>query len=154
MSNKSTLDLGSVSSGTMRREDLIPSFLWEANRLRLSKGEREQVRKIEKRMKSEDYYESEDSDFDLDELFSILNAHTPDFCYFGSHPGDGADYGVWIDEEFYHSTPDDVLKIDASELRPKVKDCQESHILEVNDHGNMTLWRKSSSRWVECWSVV
>ena len=36
----------------MRKEDLIPSFLWEANRLRLTKDERKGVRMIQSRIKN------------------------------------------------------------------------------------------------------
>ena len=43
-----TLSIGSVSPGTMRTEYLIPSFLWEAQRLALTQDERKQVNAIRK----------------------------------------------------------------------------------------------------------
>src|SRR5215813_13965728 len=90
-------DPGSVSSGTMRAEDLIPIFVFELRRLDHEDGE---LRDIEERMLQPGYYESEDADYDLNEyLFDALNEHAPDHHYFGAHPSDGSDYGFWLCEE-------------------------------------------------------
>ena len=153
MSNKrrkpTTLPIGSISHGTMRPEDLIPTFLSEAESLRLSKAERATVREIAKRHNADDYdYDSEEAGYDLEELFDLLSNHVPDYCYFGSHPGDWADYGVWISEDIADS---DVARVnDPAELHA-VKD---NVALFVNDHGNMTLYRRADNRWIEVWSVV
>src|SRR5690349_17755964 len=94
-------DLGSVSSGTMREEDLIPAFIWTAKHLKLTKSERAEIRRIEKATETDGYYGSEDAGFDLNEtLFDILDNHALPYFYFGSHPGDGADYGYWLSEGF------------------------------------------------------
>ena len=152
----STLRLGSVSHGTMRPEDLIPPFLWECSRIRLSHAERDTVRGIARE------FHTFPDDFDIDavnaawreqmddaltSLFDILNAHCPDFCTFGAQEGDGSDYGVWVSWDALDDG--DVFK---GEREHAAK--SDRYTLEVNDHGNATLYRRAGNRWVECWSAV
>ena len=154
MKNKSIYaGIGSVSSGTMRKEDLIPSFLWEANRLRLTKDERKAVRKIQSRINRADsddlYWQDEVSDFDLEELFDILNAHSLPYFSFSAHEGDGADYGYWLSSSFDEDF--DGLKVfDTSEVPRGYT----GEVLHVSDHGNMTLYAYSRGRGREVWGVV
>ena len=109
---------GSVSSGTMRPEDLIPRLSQELDDLKdemlahysTSLAAFEQVsdakaraagidtllKEINGRKRSNPlYYTSEDVSWDVDELFTSLDEFSPDGCYFGGHPGDGCDYGFW-----------------------------------------------------------
>lgn len=153
----STLSLGSISHGTMREEDLIPDFIWECNRLRLSQSERATVRRIARVMHVDGYYDTESAADDCASLFDILDAHCPDYCTFGAHPGDGCDYGVWPSEDVLEGYCDNtVARIsDTSELSSVACGPGEyTHALHVNDHGNATLYRRAGNRWVECWSVV
>lgn len=95
-----TAEIGSVSSGTMRPEDLIPAFI---NTLEyLADGSTDLTLTITSRIEFADedencydYYASDVSGFDLAELFDALSGYAPDGCYFGANPGDGADYGFW-----------------------------------------------------------
>jgi hypothetical protein len=89
---------GSLISATMRPEDLIPTFLEEAYSLMQTDGEAKDLGAIRKRMKSPNYYDTEDATFDLEQLFDLLNEAAPEGFYFGSHPGDGSDYGFWEDD--------------------------------------------------------
>lgn len=96
----STAEIGSISSGTMRPEDLIPSFMCALEYL--ADGATDLTIAITSRIEFADqdencydYYASNASGFDLQELFDALNSYAPENCYFGSHPGDGADYGFW-----------------------------------------------------------
>lgn len=111
-----TIQTGSVSHGTMRSEDLIPCFLSVLDDCKQDYalsvrpgGELESCERIgkldsmmgdiERRAESEDYYESEDADYDLEWLFDTLGEFAPEGFYFGSHPGDGSDYGFWQSED-------------------------------------------------------
>jgi hypothetical protein len=90
--------LGSISHGTMRGEDLIPSFTHELRRLMGNTFEHgELVASVEENVKTvPNYWESEVCVFDLESLFDALNEYAPPWCYFGSHEGDGSDYGFWV----------------------------------------------------------
>jgi hypothetical protein len=108
-----TLALGSYSSGTMRPEDLIPAFISAAEDLRLTREDRrklEEIRREYDKVSSEDYdvdaVEAVEPDDLCTDLFDLLDCYTPDYCYFGAHPGDGADYGVWIVEDLLRDTRD------------------------------------------------
>ena len=107
---KQYANLGSISTGTMRNEDLIPDFLDTLETLaNLNKCKRHHkckrhltlIDEIENRIDTiPDYYNTEDADIDLNEdLFDALNEYAPPHAYFGSHPGDGSDYGFWIAED-------------------------------------------------------
>jgi hypothetical protein len=105
---------GTVISGTMRPEDLIPAFIdaidaakedlsfrgpvdnlvQDINRMDGVLGE------IERRMEGDsDYFESEEASWDLETLFDLLDELAPEGFRFGAHEGDGADYGYWEVEE-------------------------------------------------------
>lgn len=151
--------IGSVSSGTMREEDLIPEFLYELKRLARNAGicnrkvrnsHLATVREIEKRMESEDYFESEDASWDLNEsLFDALNCYAGPYFYFGSHPGNGSDYGFWLSDAFEEEF--DGLKVsDSSEIPPKYR----GEVLLVNDHDNTTLAVQTSRNLRVIWSIV
>lgn len=140
--------IGSVSTGTMRPEDLIPSFVWEARNLRLTKDERKTVSCIARESEADGYFESEESGFDLEELMSILDAHSLPYFYFGANEGDGADYGWWlgnIEDAF------DGLKVNDTSEVPRGFT---GEVLLVNDHGNMTLYSANRGRLHEVWGVV
>ena len=176
-----TLEIGSLSTGSLRVEDILPAMLDALGDLRLSRAERQQVTKITQKWETrpddiattpcpcpecsgvENNGDSAEwcLEYDLNEtLFDIANAHCPDYCYFGSHPGDGADFGVWPCEEVlepgpqggydglvYRSTrycngPDEPVPLEYT------------HFLAANDHGNATLYRRAGTRWIACWSIV
>jgi hypothetical protein len=46
-----------------------------------------------------EWWDSEDAYSLLQELFDILESYAPEGFYFGSHPGDGSDFGFWEMEE-------------------------------------------------------
>lgn len=158
--------LGSVSSGTLRPEDLIPCFVELLNELKeqesLSKSPNKDLYSslddvlgpMERRIELDGYYESEESNHDLDWLFGLLDAYAPPFSYFGAHVGDGCDYGFWLSEDSVMDAihDGDILKLDAGDEWPTELPAGCYYVLEVTDHGNMTLFDASNRR--EIWGVV
>jgi len=86
---------GSVVSGTLRPEDLIPALMDE---LEVVAGDDPDARalldEIEEAQEDDDYWDDE-PDEDVGRLIDALNEHAPEGAYFGTHPGDGADFGWW-----------------------------------------------------------
>lgn len=111
-------DLGSVSSATMRSEDLIPAFQSMLEELAAASGDTSDLRFCEEinehydaaENASEDYYSTEEADYDLEELFDRLGEYAPPGTFFGGHPGDPADYGFWIYENLEREWDD--LKVE------------------------------------------
>jgi hypothetical protein len=86
------LGLGTVIHHTMREEDLIPAFLDALETVAPFKA-------AEMRQDYADEIAQADPEFCWETLVDELNRHVPPYTYFGSNPGDGSDYGVWVDEE-------------------------------------------------------
>ena len=164
--------MGSISSGTMRPEDLIPAFLaeleWHSGKTRQSPvsaksraAHRRLVREIGKRMEADGYYESEDVDSDLESLFDALGEYAAPYFYFGAHPGDGADYGFWLSESWDEDFIDDAdgLTRDDNVSSLKVSDLADvpkwfrGEVAIVTDHGNVTLGVQTSRGFREIWRV-
>lgn len=158
------LPIGSVSHDTLRNEDLLPAMIDAARSVKMQRVHHEMVREIEynvrtnyskaldeKRILTEDSIGELMSD-DVERLTDMLNSYVPDFCYFGTNEGDGADFGVWpirdVDGDF----------VAVGKCRPLASTIPQDHFMEVNDHGNCTMYRKVKAgrgyRWVEQWSVV
>lgn len=140
-------EIGSISHATMRNEDLIPVFLEELKRLDDGTHAR-LIKDIEQNQNSttyDDYYESEDAQWDLEELFDALNEHAPPYCYFGAHQGDGSDYGFWPNIESIEQEIQDgnIVNIDGPDM-PEA-------FVQINDHGNITLYDRQMC---EIWSIV
>ena len=136
--------LGTVSEGTMREEDLIPAFLDTLTGLARDDAERRLVSEIRQRM---------DAKVDLEALTDALQEHAPPFCYFGAHPGDGADFGFWVSHEAIRDAIHDgeIVGVEAGAEWPDDKEGAE-YVLEINDHGNMTLFCLADR--AEIWSIV
>lgn len=151
---------GTVSHGTMRSEDLIPSFCDIIRHLHgtLPLNLYKQVREYNasRNQFDENGYRIEGT-FDDAELVSDLTDYlqllAPPYFYFGSHPGDGADYGFWM----YESVADDVkenggIVVDDTSEVPKGFN---GEVLHVSDHGNATLYYTNKrGKLRQIWGVV
>jgi hypothetical protein len=98
------IHLGTVSEATMRNEDLIPTFTQEV--LRIDPDNEVGLRIWSTyaeydETNSDEYFDSEDAGYDLEDLFDELDNLCSDmpYVYFGSTEGDGCDYGFWVDFE-------------------------------------------------------
>ena len=148
--------IGSISSGTLRTEDLLSSFAFELEDL-VQRNASAWWRPFGRQLR--DAYMSligaarevdPDSEAALDvveELADALAAFAPPYCYFGAHADDAAAYGFWLSDmdDF-----DGLRVADTSEV-PKG---YSGDVLHVNDHGNITLYRASRGKLSEVWSIV
>lgn len=138
--------IGSVSTGTMLPGDLIPVFL---NELRGLRGSVPKALYNAARATSGGKLREGEL---LSDLFDALQEFAPPYCYFGAHPGDGADYGFWVFEDFQQSARDDgALEVtDTSQVPADYS----GEVLHINDHGNATLYIARKGALTEIWSVV
>lgn len=150
MTTTKPFQLGSVSSGTLRTEDLLPVFAAAVLRL-----------------EPETFMHSAQNPFPDDEQLAffehVLENLCPPFVYFGAHPDDGADFGFWpdwdaLEEERHYSTvaPCDCgqdLDEDWCASNDKTQAYLEDSniIVQVNDHGNVTVMDMNRN---ELWSIV
>jgi len=172
---RNELALGSYSSGTMRDVDLIPTFmgLFEEMDAKRAKSYRWANRKYFNFLENDNpelYKDAQEREEMLpeitQELFDILGDYCPPYTYFGSHPGDGADYGVWVSDD---SIKDDIYDgiltevNDLSEIDDMIREngIIPKNVILVNDHGNETLYTihaklEDGLVWTseEVWSIV
>ena len=168
-----TLELGTISHGTMRTEDILPALLAALDGVELSAEDRQTCDEIQEHVDAWDEGATIEAD-DLhlaahteylevemyDTLIPIAEDYVPDYCYIGSHPGDGSDLGVWPCDELLDDTTQGSydgccwrLKVNNHPTEETIPDDM-THALAVNDHGNATLYARGADGWTVCWSVV
>ena len=144
--------MGSISFGTLNSDDLIHSLLWEVSRFprRVLRSIRKEHRDVIRAFAKGEEISQEDKDSLLESLFEALDANCLPYFYFGSHPGDGADIGYWLPDDFDYFF--DGLRV--NDLSKVPKDYF-GEVLEVNDHGNATLYFKNKkNKFREIWGIV
>jgi len=137
----------------MREEDLIPCFLSELESQKPLRREHRKLVSEVTRFLAKDIYRTEEADDLLADLFEALNEYCAAYFYFGAHPGDGADYGYWLSEEWRESLEYDggIVVSDSGEIPAD----HVGHVAVVNDHGNITLYNRGRNhRLYEIWGVV
>lgn len=147
--------IGSISSATMRPEDLIPAFCSE---LRYLGHRSKELTKIEKRYntaingefgENDAYFQDEVSSWDLDSLFDMLDTHALPYMYFGAHAGNGSDYGFWVIDGLEYDF--DGLKVSDT---GDVPSDYTGDVMHINERGNMTLYACKRGKLTEIWAVV
>lgn len=152
--------LGSYSSGDLRPVTVARAYLdiaREAGAWRgMTRADRARLRSLDA-----EYDRTPTDAEDADETFcgiieeaeALANEYLPPGLYAGSHPGDGADIGVWIPEDFDVPDPTRPKVADPADLDTLPADVTEAYT--VTDHGNVTLWtRDRRGRWHDLWAVV
>lgn len=89
----------SISHATLREEDLIPAF---EEVLDTAGVEYERPSAVDKLLLDQPLTDDEQEEvgFYVNEmLIDLLDGIAPDGTFFGSHPGDGSDFGFWEVEE-------------------------------------------------------
>ena len=151
--------IGSISTGTLRTQDLIEAFnhaltdmhhgYWlDINEL-MSEGA-DQAAMFNKQPTDEQLQA-----WVLDRLMEELQAGCPPFVYFGTLPGDGADFGFWADMERIQETLT-AATVGHTLTLPRTGEWEwqledEGVIVNTNDHGNVTVMDMARN---VLWSVV
>ena len=158
--------LGSISTGTLRQQDLLSAFAQTLSSLESTKfyaevgpdslelyHGSELVRQAPAMLDALDNTTAVSNPYVaeyLDWLTDALQGYCPPFVYFGTLEGDGADFGFWVDmpsiteemrnyPENYDTTSGEVALTD------------DGVIVQVNDHGNVTVMDMERN---VLWSVV
>lgn len=148
-----TAHIGSISTGTLRTEDLLSAFASELESLILVNGdhfcrpenfgERDRLNNLVGEAQdqwNEDgdgLQDEEHAEYLVEELSTALEQFAPPYCYFGSHEGDGADFGFWPSHDSIEELPH---VADRDEAKALGEDCK-----RVNDHGNVTVYGADGS---------
>jgi hypothetical protein len=159
--------IGTVSAGTMRNEDLIPAFTDVLDELRDPDNQfhaalvKETNELIKNDLEDAEMLWSPDVlDWFRAKLSDALNEYAPPYSYFGSHPGDGADYGYWVDMDYLSEDARwDIPLATLTVLNDEYRIVNDDYIVHANDHGNVTLYEIDRSgpdvtTGAEIWSLV
>lgn len=145
----SKVNIGTLIHGTLRSEDLIPAFTSEL--AYLSDGQHPLLTEINQfdwasediRLNIGDSQQEIASDL-VNDLMDALNEYAPAHTYFGTLDGDGSDFGFWPDGEPFELC-------DTKKTREGWIDNDCKVIVEINDHGNVTVMDMNRN---ELWSAV
>jgi hypothetical protein len=147
--------IGSISHGTLRTEDLLSAFISELeyqtlrNGLYFSSpenfGERDKFANLIGEAQDcldDDGAILEDKEDEASELVNetlpdALNSFAGPYCYFGTHDGDGSDFGYW-------PSMSDINDLPTYEGTDEAMEAGELNDFKVvSDHGNVEIYSAS-----------
>lgn len=147
-----TMTIGTISHGTHKSDDIAAALLPLAAEYDLGETRLHDLRDVIADSDAPDAQEI------ICEVIEDLSDFAPDYCYVGMHEGDGSDLGVWPDMDSVDEAVNcgDIIKIDdLSDLDTMLaSECNATHALLVNDHGNCTLYTLTLGGPVEQWAIV
>jgi hypothetical protein len=136
--------LGSISTGTLRPEDLIPAFNNALTQIHdghycdideMMDDEAGNAAEFGKQPSNDELQRRV-----VDRLMDELQDACPPFVYFGALEGDGADFGFWPDMDRLNEEIQWVKQTPASdEVVLDDNDPNNPIIVHVSDHGNVTV---------------
>ena len=133
------ITLGSISTGTLRTEDLLNAVIGEVEYLFGSSASMDKtIKKAYKSAKAITDFDSDDAGYALDELIDALQYLAPPHVAFGMHPGDGADLGWW-GGDFDGCDKTNIGWTRSHSLERTFIDTDCKLLVEINDHGNTTV---------------
>jgi len=155
---RKVLSLGVISEGTLKAEDIVSAMASELAPLRLSRSHRALVAKARRFDPSayddDDLAASNAADDLLTDLMNAAEDYLPAYAHIGMAEGDGACLGVWASLESLSEDArfgDGVLKVADTGEVPRG---YSGFVMDVNDHGNVTLYRASRGKLREIWAIV
>jgi hypothetical protein len=142
-----TLSIGTISQGTLITSEIIEAILDEMKLLKKDDDAKAFVEKYTKEAASV----SEEHEAELlAEMEDEIHEFLPPYTYFGTIEGDGAHIGVFPDLDHLEMDRQDGEVIDAD----SASDGHNGVVVEVNDHGNMSLYMQKGSERSLIWDVV
>lgn len=148
--------LGSISHGTLRTEDLLSAFIseleWQVSRngdyfcRPENIGERDNLASLIG--EAQDCFAEDGNEIDADKedeaselvnetLPDALNSFSPPYCFFGSHEGDGSDFGFW-------PSVSEIEELPTYDDTNAAKEAGETNDFKVvSDHGNVEIYSAS-----------
>lgn len=150
--------LGEISSGTLRNEDLVPRFAEVLGNLarknRVLKWHRPILSRARQIIRDKNW-DGEDAVAVHDELVEALDDFSPPYARFGTHEGDGASFGFWLDDidqiaVVITDLMSGMVVGDLSEVPERFN----GEVLLINDHGNASLYVSARGKLRCIWSVV
>lgn len=133
--------VGTVISGTLRNVDLIPAFLEELHAVHSAAWEQLQMQphplppSYALEDEKDGWWQSEQADWFLQELFDALDQCAPEGHYFGAHYGDGSDFGFWPQEDYEGNGRYWTVVIPHSERRTKWHPTEKTGAFSVLSRG-------------------
>lgn len=141
-------ELGSIRTGTLLAEDLIPAFADELRRLA--------PRRYAKLLRKADEWHADAETDDaqevegeiLSELQDALDSLAPPFCYFGSLEGDGADFGFWFSSDAFETARHDgevLVRMSEESIRQagrRARRDNAEYVADISDHGSVTIYSR------------
>lgn len=146
-----------ISEGTTRLEDLAYAVGVKLEQVAEDQDDRHLAQRAEIAACADQSYNPVSLQEAYDAAVEALQEHAPPYCYIGMDEGDGAHLGVWVDVE---AASDDARNGEIAAVTDKqplaALDPEEHGLaLEVNDHGNATLFEATmDGSWRIAWSVV